>query len=28
VPVMTREEYENTPWTAGDDKRYFIYEEY
>ena len=26
VPVMTMEQYEETPWTAGDDKRYFIYE--
>ena len=26
VPVMTEEEWEHIPWTAGDDKRYFIYE--
>ena len=26
VPVMTEEEYEDTPWTASDDKRYFIYD--
>ena len=27
VPVMTQAEYDNTPWTAGDDKRYLIFEE-
>lgn len=26
VPIMTEEEYEDTPWTASDDKRYFIYD--
>ena len=26
VPVMTEEEYEEIPWTAWDDKRYFIYD--
>jgi len=26
VPVMTMEQYEETPWTAWDDKRYFIYD--
>lgn len=25
--VMTMEEYEQTPWTAGDDKNYWIFEE-
>lgn len=27
VPVMTQAEYDNTPWTAGDNKRYLIFEE-
>ena len=27
VPVMTMEQYEETPWTAWDDKRYLIFEE-
>lgn len=27
VPVMTEEQYEDTPWTSGDNKRYFIYYE-
>jgi len=26
VPVMTQDQYDETPWTAGDDKRYLIYE--
>ena len=27
VPVMTQSQYDNTPWTAGDNKRYLIFEE-
>jgi len=27
VPVLTEEQREDLPWTAWDDKRYFIYEE-
>lgn len=27
VPVMTEDEREDIPWTAGDDKRYLIYED-
>ena len=27
VPVLTEDEYEDIPWTAGDDKRYLIYED-
>lgn len=26
VPILTREEYDNIPWTAGDDKEYLLYE--
>lgn len=26
VPIMTQEQYDDTPWTAGDDKDYLIYE--
>lgn len=26
VPIMTQEQYDNTPGTAWDDKRYFIFE--
>lgn len=26
VPIMTQEQYDETPWTAGDDKDYLIYE--
>jgi len=26
VPIMTREQYEETPWTWWDDKEYLIYE--
>ena len=26
VPIMTQEQYDNTPWTAGDDKEYAIYD--
>lgn len=26
VPIMTKEEYEEIPWTASDDKEYFLYE--
>lgn len=27
MPVMTQSQYDNTPWTAGDNKRYLIFEE-
>ena len=26
VPIMTQDQYDNTPWTAGDDKEYAIYD--
>lgn len=26
VPIMTKEEYDDIPWTASDDKEYFLYE--
>ena len=26
VPIMTQEQYDNTPWTAWDDKEYAIYD--
>lgn len=26
VPIMTQEQYDDTPWTWGDDKEYLIYE--
>lgn len=25
VPIMTQAQYDNTPWTASDDKRYMLY---
>lgn len=26
VPILTQEQYEQIPWTASDDKEYFLYE--
>ena len=26
VPILTKDDYDNIPWTAGDDKEYMIYE--